>query len=740
MKIKKVVIIGSGTMGSGIAAHLCNADVPVTLLDLTTEISEKARERIHKSRPPLLIDKTKIDKIKVGNINDDFDVVKDADWVVEAVVERIDIKHNIYEKIFKSRKAGAIVSSNTSSIPIKILSEKLSEDEKKDFCITHFFNPVRYMGLLEIVKNENNDLDKINSLKKFCEHELGKGAIVCNDTPGFLGNRVGVFAMQVAMTEAFRMKLSIEEADAVFGRPMGIPKTGVFGLYDLIGIDLMSDVLKSFIKELSQNDPFQEVAKEIPLVTKLIESGYTGRKGKGGFYRMNKQNNQRILEAINLETGKYSSTKKVELGIETVNLNLLIDRKDKYGEYAWSVISKIIKYASSLVPGITDKFNDIDEAMRLGFNWAMGPFEMLKSIGVQRFFDRIDNFKNNQFLEKLSKNKDENFYGERQKYTDIETLGKIKPKAIKVDKNKSADIYRFKDYNIVEFTTKACALDYDSMDALKNATDKPLIIINESMQFSAGVNLTYTMNFADKGDFKSIENFIKYFQDTCKHLKYSKYPVISAPSGLVLGGGEEVAIQSNFVVAHTNIVMGLVETGVGLVPAGGGCKEVLWRWCQTEEAKSDPDFAPLKVFNIIGYATTATSTVEAEPLKFLKPEDKKVMNRNSLFEISKKLIEENKDFKPPEECKFNLSGKPLKEKMIKILEKLYNEKVIFDHGMEVGKELATVLSGGDTSIEKTLSEDDLYKLELDSFMKLIETKKTQDRIKHTLATGKPLVN
>ena len=386
MNIKKVVIIGSGTMGSGIAAHLCNAKIPVTLLDLTTDISTQARDRIYKSRPPLLIDKNKINNIKVGNINDDFDVVKDADWVVEAVVERIDIKHNIYEKIFKSRKPGAIVSSNTSSIPIKILSEKLTKDEKKDFCITHFFNPVRYMGLLEIVKNENNDLDKINSLKKFCEDELGKGAIVCNDTPGFLGNRIGVFAMQVAMTEAFRMKLSIEEADAVFGRPMGIPKTGVFGLYDLIGIDLMADVLKSFIKELPKNDPFQEVAKEIPLITKLIETGYTGRKGKGGFYRMNKTDNKKILEAINLETEKYSSTKKIDLGIDTVNLNLLISRKDKYGEYAWSVISKIIKYASSLVPGITDKFNDIDEAMRLGFNWAMGPFEMLKSIGVKNFF------------------------------------------------------------------------------------------------------------------------------------------------------------------------------------------------------------------------------------------------------------------------------------------------------------------------------------------------------------------
>ena len=305
MEIKKVVVIGSGTMGSGIAAHLCNANVPVTLLDLTTEISEQARERIKKSRPPLLIDKSKIDNIDVGNINDNFNVVSEADWVVEAVVERIDIKHNIYEKIFKERKAGSIISSNTSSIPISVLSEKLSVEDKKDFCITHFFNPVRYMDLLEIVKSENNDLNKINSLKKFCEISLGKGAIVCNDTPGFLGNRIGVFAMQVAMTEAFKMKMSIEEADAVFGRPMGIPKTGVFGLYDLIGIDLMADVLKSFIKELPETDKFQEVAKEIPLVKKLIETGYTGRKGKGGFYRMNKVENKKILEAINLETGEY---------------------------------------------------------------------------------------------------------------------------------------------------------------------------------------------------------------------------------------------------------------------------------------------------------------------------------------------------------------------------------------------------------------------------------------------------
>jgi len=740
MKIKKVVVIGSGTMGSGIAAHLCNANIPVTLLDLTTQISEQARDRIHKSSPPLLLDRLKINNIKVGNILDNFNEVKEADWVVEAVVERIDVKHNIYKKIFKERKKGAIVSSNTSSIPIKVLSQHLSEEEKKDFCITHFFNPVRYMGLLEIVKNENNDLEKINSLKKFCEIELGKGAIICNDTPGFLGNRIGVYAMQIAMTEAFKMKLSVEEADAIFGRPMGIPKTGIFGLYDLIGIDLMADVLKSFIKELPKTDKFHEVAKEISLIKKLIETGYTGRKGKGGFYRVNKNDGKKVMEALNLETGEYYPCKKIDIKSEKVDLKSLINRKDKFGKYAWSVISKIIKYASSLVPEITKEFNDIDEAMRLGFNWSKGPFEMLEEIGVTNFFDKIDEYQDNDFLENLAKNKNEKFYGERQKYTDIETLGKVKKTATSVDGNSSAQIYRFKDYNVVEFTTKANALDYDSMDALKKATDKPLIIINESMQFSAGVNLSYTMDFANKGDFKSIEKFIRYFQETCKHLKYSDYPVISAPSGLTLGGGFEVMVHSNFVASHTNIVVGLVETIVGLIPAGGGCKEMLARWLDTEEAKNDSNYASLKVFNIIGSGKTASSPIEAEPLKYLKSEDKKIMNRNSLLEVSKKILEVNRNFKPPSETMFKLAGNVVKEEMIKVLEKLYNDQVILDHGMKVGKELANVLSGGDTTIEKTLSEEDLFKLELDAFMKLIETKETQDRIKYTLATGKPLVN
>ncbi len=742
MNIKNVVVIGSGTMGSGIAAQLCNANIPVTLLDLKTEISEKAKKKIIESRPPLLIDKNKINNIKVGNIEEDFDIIKKADWVVEAVVERINIKHNLYEKILKTRKKDSIISSNTSTIPLKILSEKMSDEDKKDFCITHFFNPVRYMGLLEIVSEDINDEKKINFLKNFCEESLGKGVIICKDTPGFLGNRVGVYAMQVAMTEAIKMKLDIEEADAVFGRPMGIPKTGVFGLYDLIGIDLMADVLKSFVKELPKSDVFHEVAEETPLIKNLIETGYTGRKGKGGFYRMNKKDGKKILEAINLISKDYFPSKKIDLNIgEKINLKELVSRNDKYGKYAWSVISKIILYASSLVPNVTKDYNNIDEAMRLGFNWTKGPFEMLEELGVKFFVEKDSQLKSNKFIKELYEKKTETFYEKRQIYTNLETLGKIKQSA-KVNKNnKSAFIYDHKDYKIVEFNTKANTLDYDSMDALKKASDKNMIIINEGMQFSAGVNLNYVMDFAKEKNWKAIEKFIHHFQMTCKQLKYCNNIVVSAPSGLALGGGFEVLVQSDYVVAHTNIVTGLVETIVGLIPAGGGTTNMLWRWMQAQEAKKDPDFAPQKVFDIIGYGKTATSPIEAMPFKFLLEKDKSIMNRNKLLSASQDLIDEKKDgYKPPKQPTFKLSGSQVRGKMFQTLEKLFKEKKILEHGMEVGKKLAFVLSGGNTTVNKELSEDDMYALELDAFVKLIEMKKTQARIKHTLSTGKPLVN
>ena len=625
---------------------------------------------------------------------------------------------------------------------MKVLSAKMSSEDKKDFCITHFFNPVRYMGLLEIVSETINDVKKIDFLKIFCEDSLGKGVILCKDTPGFLGNRVGVYAMQVAMTEAMKMKLSIEEADAVFGRPLGIPKTGVFGLYDLIGIDLMADVLKSFLKELPTSDVFYDVAKETSLIKNLIAKGYTGRKGKGGFYRINKKDGKKVLEAINLNSGDYFLSKKIDLKIEEkVSLKKLVSRNDKYGKYAWSVVSKIILYASSLIPSVTRDYNNIDEAMRLGFNWSKGPFEMLEELGVKFFVEKDNQLKTNEFIKSLYDKKTDSFYGKRQIYTNLETLGKVKQFAkIKKD-NKSAFTYEHENYKIVEFDTKANTLDYDSMDALKKASDQNLIIINEGMQFSAGVNLNYVMDFAKEKNWKAIEKFIHHFQMTCKQLKYSDNLVIAAPSGLALGGGEEICIQSDYVVAHTNIVMGLVETLVGLIPAGGGTKEMLWRWTQTQEAKKDPDFAPQKVFDIIGYGKTASSPVEAIPFKFLLDKDKSIMNRNKLLSVSQNLINEKQNvYKPPKKPIFKLSGGQVRDKMFQTLENLFREKKILEHGMEVGKKLAFILSGGNTTIDKELSEDDMYALELEAFIQLIQMKKTHARIKHTLSTGKPLVN
>ena len=622
---------------------------------------------------------------------------------------------------------------------------------KKDFCITHFFNPVRYMGLLEIVTEPINDTEKINLLKSFCDEKLGKGVILCKDTPGFLGNRVGVYAMQVAMTEAFKMGLTIEEADAVFGRPMGIPKTGVFGLYDLIGIDLMADVLKSFIKELPKDDPFHEVAQENPFITKMIEDGYTGRKGKGGFYRMNKESGQKILEAVNLKTGDYSPSKKIDLGIDDkVNIEYLISRNDKYGEYAWSVLSKIVLYASSLIPDVTSEHNNIDEAIRLGFNWTMGPFEILDAISVKFFAKKDQNMKFNRFIREkyysqINDSRKE-WYGETQLYLDkhLNTFKRIKH----YTRNRSnlykgsAETYDLNNNTtIVEFTTKANTLDDNSMQILSKASEQNLIIINGAMQFSAGVNLNYVMEYAKDSKWRGIEKFIFNFQQTCKNLKYSEFPVISAPSGLAIGGGFEVVCQSDYVVSHTNVVLGLVETLVGLIPAGGGCKEMLFRWMQSEESKDDPAFAPLKVFDLIGYAKTANSPNEALPHKFLLEKDKVVINRDRLLHESEKLLEEiHKDYKPPEKPLFKLPGAVVRDKMHEILENLYKDKKILDHGLEVGKQLAFVLSGGNTTMDTELSEDDLYALELDAFMNLIQMPKTQERIKHTLETGKPLVN
>ena len=767
MNIKKVVVIGSGTMGGGIAAQIANAGIPVYLLDISSEIAKNACERIKKSRPPLLMKEDLSSLIHPGNIEDDLDHISDADWIVEAVVERIDIKKSIYAKIDSRRKESALVSSNTSSIPLKVLSENMSEDMKKVFCITHFFNPVRYMRLLELVITPINDRNRIKFLEKFCDEQLGKTVVICNDSPGFLGNRVGVYAMQVAMTEAFNLGLTVEEADAIFGRPMGIPKTGVFGLYDLIGIDLMADVLKSFIKELPLSDPFHEVGQELPLIKKLIEDGYTGRKGKGGFFRMNKENNQKILESLNYKNHSYHESKKINLSLpDLMDLDHLLNRGDIYSQYAWNIIKKTILYASALVPDVTENFNDIDDAMRCGFNWQKGPFEILHDIGINKFLKKLDSSdKIPVFLQSLQKNNISLFALEKNKLyhynisrglipvtrqDGIISLADKKKISKPLYSNDSISLWEFDEQShfiCAEFHTKANALDQHSAEGLLRAHDlcknnfDGIIIANDGMQFSAGVNLNVFLDMALKKEWKEIDSFLNQFQQACTQLRYAPFPVIAAPSGLAIGGGYEVVAQTDYVVAHSNSVLGLVEPLVGLIPAGGGCKEMLRRWSNDPKSKKDPNYASMQVFNILGYALTMDSPDKSKEYKFLEKDDFMVMSRDRLIaEADKKIALVKENYTAPKKTIFKLPGPSVMPAMIEILEALFNSNKIKDHGLTVGKKLGFMLSGGNTNISKTLSEQQLLDLERAVFLELIETPQTQERIKYTLDTGKPLFN
>ena len=410
MKIEKVAVIGAGVMGSGIAAHVANAGFNVTLLDIVPEgaenrniITETAVKKMLKpvklGSPTPLMHKNNSKRITIGNIEDNLNLISDADLIIEVVLEKLKIKHDVFKKIDKIRKKNSIITSNTSTIPRKLLVKGMPKSFSKDFMITHFFNPPRYLRLLEIVADKEVDKSKINLVTKFCDINLGKEVVVCNDTPGFIGNRIGTYWTLIGMVEALKLGLTVEEADAIMGRPIGAPKTGIFGLGDVVGLDLIPHVTESMSSNLPKSDMYNIGIKEQEklgidqILSKMISDGYTGRKGKGGFYRLNQDSGKRIKESRNLKTGEYSkATKKV--GLESVKaakkgLRSLVKHKDKGGEYAWKVLSKTLTYAASLVPEITDNIVNVDLAMKNGFLWKKGPFEMLDDLGPSWFSSRI---------------------------------------------------------------------------------------------------------------------------------------------------------------------------------------------------------------------------------------------------------------------------------------------------------------------------------------------------------------
>lgn len=777
--IRKVAVIGSGVMGSGIAAQIANAGVPVLLLDIVgkntddrSSIARGAVDKLLKTEPAPLMSPKNAKRIEVGNIEDDLGKLADCDWIVEVVLERLDVKQDLYKKIDAVRRPGTPVSSNTSTIPLASLIEGLPDGFARDFFITHFFNPPRYMRLLEVIAGPKSDRALIEKVSRFADIALGKSIVVCNDSPGFIANRLGVYWLQVAVIEAIDQGLTIEEADAVMGKPFGIPKTGVFGLLDLVGLDLMPHINASLGGLLPKTDPFHATVRDLPFLTKMIAEGYTGRKGKGGFYRIDKSGGQKLKQAVDLSSGHYvTATGKTDLpelaGAEK-NLRALMGGDTKAARYAWRVMSRVLAYAASLVPEAVGDITGIDEAMRLGYNWKQGPFELIDKLGAAWLVTRLkaEGVAIPPLLESVG---DNTFYrienGKRQFFgldgayhhivrpEGVVLLEDIKLASKPLLKNGSAALWDIGDGVVCfEFTSKANALDEQIMELLQKTIKlvkqdyKALVIYNEGSNFSVGANLGLALFAANIAAWSEIEKLIFAGQQTYQMLKYAPFPSVAAPSGMALGGGCEILLHASAVQAHAELYAGLVECGVGLIPGWGGCKEMLVRWSQAAGFPKGPMPAPAKVFEMVSTATVSRSADLARDMMILRPGngakgDGITMNRYRLLGDAKaKALALVENYAPPQAPTLNLPGLSGRVGMDMAAAGFHKRGIATDHDIVVAGGLAEVLSGGPADPVDTVTEGDVLALERKAFMDLIKTPGTLARIEHTLETGKPLRN
>ena len=772
--IRKVGVIGAGVMGTGIAAHMANAGLPVVLLDVVPDganarnvLSDTAVARLLKTNPAPLMHKRNARRIVTGNIEDDLNQLGECDWIIEAIIENLDAKRDLYARIETERKTDSIVSSNTSTIPLEKLTEGLPKRFCKDFAITHFFNPPRYMRLLEIVAGPQTRPDVLQSLRIFGDQTLGKSVVTCKDTPGFIANRIGILWMESAVRFAFEDGLTVEEADAIIGRPMGIPKTGVFGLMDLVGIDLQPHVAASMLATLPEKDLYRDIHQSSPFINQMIETGFTGRKGKGGFYRLNTESGKRVKESIDLETGEYhpstpSQLESVAAGRQ--GLRALVNHPDKGGRYAWRVLSHTLSYAASLVPEIADTIQDVDEAMRTGYAWKWGPFELLDQLGPAWFSNRLQqdgmpvpelvtavgegNFYRNQDSTLES-------FGHSGRYNIISRaegvllLSDIKREGDRIVGNSAASAWDLGDQVLcLEFHTKMNSLDAEVFKVISEVITlipakgfQALVIYNEGNNFSVGVNLGQALFAANLAGWSEIGKSVKQGQDIYQALKYAPFPVVGAPSGMALGGGCEVLLHCDAIQAHAETYLGLVEVGVGLVPAWGGCKEMLLRWMNNPKHPQGPMAAVGKVFEAIGMATVSRSAEEARDLLFLRPTDNISMNRNRLLADAKAMARRlAADYSPPTPPEIRLPGPSGRAAMTMAVRDLCKAGKASPHDQVVTSQLAYVLSGGEADPTVPVNEADVLRLERNAIMALLKTPGTLARMEHMLESGKPLRN
>ncbi len=787
--IKKVAVLGSGVMGSRIACHFANIGTEVLLLDIVpkdavpndtksrNKLVNEALSAALKSNPSPIYSKTFAQNISTGNFEDDISKIASYDWIIEVVVERLDIKQKVFEQVEKYRKPGTLITSNTSGIPIHLMAEGRSEDFQKHFCGSHFFNPPRYLKLLEIIPTKNTSPEIIDFLLDFGEKFLGKTTVLAKDTPAFIGNRIGVFSIMSILHYADKTGYTIDEIDKLTGPVIGHPKSATFRTSDVVGLDTMVHVANG----LSANVPDDEAKElfQIPeFVTKMVVNNWLGSKSGQGFYRKEKSGGGNQFFTLNLKTLEYEPSQKVKFpSLETTKTNdnlkdrmkVLFAAKDKAGDFYRAIFYQLFAYSSNRIPEISDELYKIDEAMNSGFGWEMGPFEKWDALGVEATIKAMEaeGYKPANWVYDMVANGATSFYkiqdGKRLYYDitsktyqpipgteDFILLDNIRATQT-IWKNSGTTITDIGDGIInLEFHTKMNTIGSEVIEGINKAITlaeqgyKGLVISNEGTNFSAGANVGMIFMFAVEQEFEELNMVIKAFQDTMMRIRYSAIPVIAAPHQMALGGGCELCLHADKVVAHAELYMGLVEFGVGLIPGGGGTKEFALR-LSDELQSGDIELNNFRDrFLTIGQAKVSTSAQEAFELGYLrKGRDMVVLSRNRVLSEAKKqclLMAEEGYVQPVQRKDIRVLGKQALGLGYVGANTMFSGNYISEHDVKISQKLAYVLAGSDLSQPTLVSEEYLLNLEREAFISLCAERKTLERIQSILTGGKVLRN
>lgn len=787
--IQRAAVIGAGVMGAGIAAHLANAGIPTLLLDIVppnakdstdratrNAIAQAGLDKALKAKPASAFYTPSAAKlVTIGNVEDDFEKLADVDWIVEAVIERLDIKQDLFARLERGRKPSAIVSSNTSGLPAHLLLEGRGEDFQHNFLITHFFNPVRFMKLLELIAGPKTGAELMQYMGEFCTNRLGKGVVYCKDRPNFIGNRIGIYGFATTVRRMLDEGYKVEEVDAITGQAIGHPRSATFRTVDLAGLDTTLHVADNLYENLP-DDPQRELFKLPQFVREMVARGWVGDKAKQGFYKRMPGGDRRDILVIDTATLEYRAQDSVHFSsLDSVKDNpepvervrTVINANDRAGKLAWELTADTLLYAATVTPEIADDIVNVDNAMRWGFNWDAGPFQTWDALGVEALatYMEAEGRAIPPLVQEVRGNGIGRFYHDAT-FWDFNTksyrpvpegglrlsLAALKRGGKVVKENRSASLIDLGDGVLgVEFHAKMNAIDDEITAMLRECVEvakrnwRAIVIGNEAPNFSVGANIAQVVMASKMRMWPMIEKAVNALQQAHLTLKYSEVPVVVAPAGQTLGGGAEIVMHGHHVRAAAETYIGLVEVGVGLIPAGGGCKEVLARW--QGMTKEGGQFAAARhAFEIIAVATVATSAFDARQYGFLRTSDKVTLDRERLLADAKSdaiALAEAKtrgQWQPPTPPTFRLPGVGGRLVLEQVVENLKLQGKASEHDAVVSGKLAYVLTGGNCSPLDTLTEQDILDLEREAFVSLCGMPKTQERMEHTLRTGKPLRN